>query len=515
MTRPLRDPLLYAVPLFAIAYSAPILRWLSWLGDEGVLLHAAVRIVDGQAPYRDFFEFLPPGAFLIPAAWMKVFGGGFLAARVLALGVVATIGALLYTGARLTSGNRVLAALLALAWAVRMSFETNHHALTTAASMASGVCLLVALDGERGRRPTLFAAGLFAGTALMITHTRGAALCAALLVVLASLPDARGRLASALAGMTVLPAAMVLYLAASGTLAPAFDDVIGFPMRHYAAIQSVPFGSFATLADGAVVAFLPLTFALAAAAFASAGSALRREPRLRAALALAVVGLLGAYPRPDAPHLAYVAPLGAPLFALAVADLLARLRPRARMIAAVVLVGLATAHLAYAASLRARIVTGPLQAIATARGVVVRPPGPWTNDFAALVERIGRTGAGDAFFFYPYAPMLPYLTARRHVAALDVMPPGYTTAVQFRDTCARVLRDAQWVVLDHRFMDAATLRSVFPSLREPDPPERRAFESALALGFETVHRSVFFELRGRRQPAISAAPCDGIGAAAR
>jgi hypothetical protein len=59
------------------------------------------------------------------------------------------------------------------------------------------------------------------------------------------------------------------------------------------------------------------------------------------------------------------------------------------------------------------------------------------------------------------------------------------------------------------------LRSLYPSLADPDPPERRAFESALALAFETVDPSVFLELRGRRQPAISTAACDGIGATAR
>ena len=153
--------------------------------------------------------------------------------------------------------------------------------------------------------------------------------------------------------------------------------------------------------------------------------------------------------------------------------------------------------------------------VATPRGTIQRVPGAWTDEFAALMAGIDRTGADDAFFFYPHVPMLPYLAARRHVAPLDLMVPGYTTPAQFRDTCVRVLREAQWVVLDLRGMNTAMLRSLYPSLADPNPPERRAFESALALAFETAHSSVFFELRGRRQPAISTAPCDGIGATAR
>ena len=67
----------------------------------------------------------------------------------------------------------------------------------------------------------------------------------------------------------------------------------------------------------------------------------------------------------------------------------------------------------------------------------------WTNDFAVLMRQITLIPPGDAFFFYPYSPMLPYLTGRRHAAPLDVMPPGYTDAAQFRATCVQVVREAQ------------------------------------------------------------------------
>jgi hypothetical protein len=111
----LRDPLLYGVALSAALDCAPFFRYLEWLGDEGVLLHGAVRILGGEGLYRDFFEFLPPGGFLIVASWMKLFGVGFASVRVLAVGIVAAIAALVYATARLASGPRPLAALLAIA----------------------------------------------------------------------------------------------------------------------------------------------------------------------------------------------------------------------------------------------------------------------------------------------------------------------------------------------------------------------------------------------------------------
>ncbi len=510
----LRDPLLYGVALIAVAVCAPFFRYVQWLGDEGVFLHAAARMLGGEVLYRDFFEFLPPGAFLIVATWMKLFGVGFASVRVLAICVIAAIAALLYAAARLSSGNRAIAALLAIAWAVFSQGAwtvISHHWFATAASMVSAVGLLLALD-RAPRRGATFAAGLFAGTAAMIIQTRGVLLCVAILAVLLTLPTPRSRLASAIAGIALLPTVMILYLAARGTLAVAFDDVIRYPARHYAGIQVVSFGSFATLADTASVAFYPVTFVLAGLAVALDRVAIWGEPRFRASLALAIVGLLGAYPRPDIAHINFTVPLACPLFALVATDLLGRLGRRTRTAVGALLIGLCLVGVGYAIYTKRVAIVGPLRAVPTARGLVVRRDNLWTDDFAALVAQVDSVPPGEAFFFYPYGPMLPYLTGRRHVAALDVMTPGYTTAEQFRETCVRVVGEARWVVIDRNWTDPRVLRNLFPAMRDPDPPEKRAFEAALRLAFDrVVHTSMVFELRQRAGRA-SMPLCDKIGA---
>lgn len=507
----LHDPLLYGVSLIAVAVCAPLFRYVVWLGDEGVLLHAAARILGGEVLYRDFFEVLPPGSFLIITAWMKLFGAGFASVRVLAVGVIAAIAALLYAAARLSSDNRPLAALLSIAWAVRVPWENSHHWFTTAASMAAAVGLLLALDGAP-RRGAAFFAGLFAGAAAIVTPARGALLCLAVVVVLLTLPGARARLPSAIVGMALVPMATILSLTAMGALTAAVDDVIRFPARRYVGIQAVPFGSFATMADTVSVALFPITLVLAGATLALKRAAIWRAPRFRASLALAIVGLVGAYPRPDTAHLNFTAPLAGPLFALVATDLLGRLGRRARIATVALLIGLCLAHVGYAIKLRMVVVITPLHEVTTARGLTVRLPSPWTTDFAALVVQIDRVPRDDAFFFYPYIPMLPYLTGRRHVATLDVMTPGYTTTEQFRETCVRVIREARWAVIDRSWSDPRKLRFVFPAMRDPDPPEQRDFQAALRLAFDrVVHTSTFFELRQRAESA-SVARCDRIGA---
>jgi hypothetical protein len=465
-----------------------------------VVLHGAERILRGEALYEEFFEFLPPGGFLVVAAWMQLLGEGFASVRALAVGVIAVIGALTYAAARLASGRRALAALLAVAWVVfsQGAWTTvNHHWFATAASMAAAVALLSATGGARGAAG-LFAAGLFAGTAAMMVSTRGALLCLALVGVGLTLPDRR-RLAATVAGIAVFPAGMLVYLAATGTVAAAFADVVLFPARHYSGIQGVAFGAFTAPHQAPAVAFFPLTFVLAGTTAALEGAAAWREPRFRACLALALVGLLGAFPRPDLPHINFTVPLACPLFALVATQLLRRAGHRLRLAASAAMLAVCAAGIGYAVQKElVPMLAGPLREVRATRGVFVAPQSPWIDAVAALVARLETTPREDAFFFYPYSPMLPYLTGRRHVAALDVMVPGYTTAEQYRDVCLRVVREARWVVIDRSWADPRVLRASFPGLRDPDPPEKRGLEAALRLAFDdVVHAWRGFELRGR------------------
>src|SRR5438445_5639 len=130
-----RDPWLYVVVLFSIAYYIPTSRFIGALADEGVILHGAVRILEGQVLYRDFFEFHGPGAFFVTAAWMKLFGSTFASVRLLGTTTATLIALLIYLTIRRVSGPGVIAVALALLFAVRMPHDVNHHTLTTAASM--------------------------------------------------------------------------------------------------------------------------------------------------------------------------------------------------------------------------------------------------------------------------------------------------------------------------------------------------------------------------------------------
>jgi hypothetical protein len=502
---PATDGLLWATMLSTAAICAPFFRYVQWLGDEGVVLHGADRILRGERLYGEFFEFIPPGSFLIVAAWMQLISSSFAAMRVLAIGVIVAIAGLTYTAARLTSGSRVLAALLGIMWAVQSQGAwtvINHHWFATAASMASAVALLAALSNARDGQTAIFLAGLFAGTAAMILPPQGALLCLAAIGLAATRPDRRRAVLVVVGGLAAFPIAVLVYLVVTGSIVPAVYDVIIFPARHYTDIEVVRFGAFSAPHHAPAVVFLPLTFVLAGAVAVLDGRALWREALFRGALALAVVALLSAFPRPDLAHINFVLPLACPLFALVTGHLLRRLGRHERVTVSVALLALVGVIIGYATYKKiVPIVAGPpLRPVSTARGIFLAPPSSWVEAVAALVADIERTPATDPFFFYPYSPMLPYLTAREHIAPHDVMIPGHTTAEQYREVCLRVVRDAQWIVVDRSWSDPRVLRVFYPNMRVPDPPEKREFEAALRFAFDKiVHVSPVFELRHRAE----------------
>ena len=508
------DGLLWVTILSTVGICAPFFRYIQWLGDEGIVLHGADRILRGERLYADFFEFLPPGSFLIGAAWMQLIGSSFASMRVLAIGVIVAIAALTYTAARLASGRRVLAALLAITWAVQSQGAwtvISHHWFTTVASMASAVALLAALGGARDRHIAIFLAGLFAGIAAMTTPVQGTLLCLATLGLAATLLDRPRAIFGVVGGIATFPIAVLAYLAVTSSIHAAFYDAIVFPAQQYTDIEIVRFGAFTAPHHAPAAAFLPLTFALTATAAALDGRALWREPRFRGALALAVVALLSAFPRPDLAHINFVLPLACPLFALVTGRLLARLGRPVRFAVSAALIALVGVIVGYATVKKiVPVVAGPLRPVSTVRGVFLAQPSPWIETVAALVADIERTPATEPFFFYPYSPMLPYLTAREHVAPHDVMIPGHTTREQYREICLRVIRDARWIVIDRSWTNPRLLRALYPNMRVLDPPEMLELEAALRSAFDqVVHASPIFELR-RRAAGATVASCSRI-----
>ena len=155
-------PWLLLMALIGTASCLPFLQSVTWVGDEGVLLHGAQRLLQGDRLYVDCFEFLPPGGFLLSAAWLSITGLSIQAARLLVMLTVTGIACFTYLACWQASRNRALAALLAGGWVLTTQgsqTQLSHHWFTTLFAMIAAWAALAERETPQPPRYLAWIAG--------------------------------------------------------------------------------------------------------------------------------------------------------------------------------------------------------------------------------------------------------------------------------------------------------------------------------------------------------------------
>jgi hypothetical protein len=497
---------LLSVILLTILICLPFLRAVYDLGDEAVLLNGAERMLHGEVLYKDFFEFLPPGGFVLTAWWFTAAGVSVWSARLLGVLTVTGVACFTYLASRQASRNAPLSAFLVIGWFLLpqgyLLPQLSHHWFTTLFSMMACWAALAGLQQKPRGLWGAVLAGAMEGAAVMVTPTCGA--LAWLAAATGFLRQGPAALLTYLAASALPPAFALAYLAAHGDLAMAYADFIRFTGAHYASIQVVPFGFGLSPLNYPLVCLFPVAAVLAVILCILKGRSCLQDRPLQLCLAFAIAGFIGCFPRPDAGRIGFAAPLALPLFAYCTAHLARRYRPfhAVLLFEALVVFCLPSARALWfvaQAALHTPMVHTPRGDIA-----LIRQP-----DAADIMARIAALPPGEDVFFYPYLPFMSFLTGREQVSQHDLFTPGYTLPAQYQSTCLSVMQRADWVVIDRRWMDPHFLKSAFPAMQNASPPETRAFEQGLDNGFQLVAQSGTFELRHRRANA-SAALCTGI-----
>ena len=503
-------PLLWLsfVGLVSAGLCLPFVRAIYWLGDEGELLHGAERMLHGARIYADFFEFLPPGGFVLTEAWLWIAGSSILSARSLAILTIVGIACFTFLACHQASRRPLLSALLTIGW-VMMSqgvwTEVSHQWFTTLFSMIVAWLAIAKVEHPRRGRWPPFIAGTVAGAAAMVTPTRGALAMLAALAAFFDLRRDRVALVLYIAGSILVPACLIAYLVRQHAFVPAFDDVILWTAERYASVQGVPFGYSAGLQNFLLGYLFQATALLMLVICIRDRRVCLRNRLLWTCFAFGVAGFVGCYPRPDIVHIAFAAPLTLPLLAYCMTRLTQRWYRAYRYVAVGVMIAIAVpsaCSFSWSAerAWQTKLVPTPRGGVA-----VIGLPG-----FRALLARIAATPSGDAYFFYPYMPLLPFLTARRDVSRYDMFIPEYTTPYQYQKACISVMRSARWVVIDRDMINPGVLKQMFPSMRDPRPSEMRKFERAVDGAFRLVARDGRFDLRRRRAHGVSPQLCANI-----
>jgi len=186
-------PVGLAVGALSVAYLLALPPTLN-PADESFLLYGAKRILQGQALYRDFFDFVYPGSFYLYAAAFRIGGVSITTARVTtallnALSATCTYVLVLHVA---SAAEAILAALLVTVACVPGWNMASEHWATTAFGLATAAVLLAERwRGSTRARPA--AAGAVAGLAFCTNQGRGALFLVWLAIAVPALTGRDGR----------------------------------------------------------------------------------------------------------------------------------------------------------------------------------------------------------------------------------------------------------------------------------------------------------------------------------
>lgn len=146
--------------------------------DEGLYFHEALRVLQGDVMYRDFFEYKAPGSFFFLAGVIHLFGERIAVVRWLLFGIYLIEVCLLYWFGRRLRLKPSLALLPPLLYILAAKYQFwwsfRHHELSHFTAVLTAAVLILYIDW---RRPIfLFAAGLLTGWTISITQHLGALL---------------------------------------------------------------------------------------------------------------------------------------------------------------------------------------------------------------------------------------------------------------------------------------------------------------------------------------------------
>ncbi len=379
--------------------------------DEGYFVQQAVRVMHGQVPYRDFETLYTPGLAYVHAALFAVIGGPYLSApRVLALAARASLAVLLFVVARPLVRRPIWATMPAVFWLVALDdapvrWEPHTGWLSTFFAVLAAWCV-----SHRPCARWLATAGIAAGVAYVFKQNTGAFILGAIVL----------RTAGARAeGWRCVLIPLAGFSAVTGVwLAPLVVTLRGDVRQLGVLVGAV---NQAGLYSGPELLVLVPVLCLAGGLWVARHLP---EPRLRWYLLAGSAVFATQYPRMDALHLAW----SAPLLLVSGAIALDRLRP---MLAGAILMAMfALAAPTIGSRLAAVQHPGvPIQDPRFAAGIQV--PESTRADLHAVVADIqARSQPTEPIFVYPTSPLLYVLAERANPTRFDHLNPGSADARQ-------------------------------------------------------------------------------------
>ncbi len=482
--------------------------------DEGVLLHGASQMIAGKKLYLDFFAFYPPVSYLLTEAGLSMFGQSLLAAHVLAIIVLISIVSVIYmicyhigicqpdVDTEGISEKMLLSAILPLSWLILINpcwVGVSHHWFSVLFGLISVWLALLSKKNSNSDLGLTLLAGVMAGVATMSTvsflyvaaavsvlYWRGS--CVKYIIVFCC-------------GFVVVPVLCLFYVFLNHSFSAAYSDILGFTLTRYSSVQRVPF-AWGLPWGNPVKDLFPIAGCLAFITYLQYRRSLFAEAYFALFVFLGLAGLVMTYPRPEADHIGFAAPLILPLIAYCYSRLV---RSEAKRILRYGSLSILLTYIPIIV-LHARAVVTPIPRISSAAG----PIAFFASGGNDMLRFINKTSKKDGFFFYPYLPLMPFLTKRDQIAPVDIFVPGYTYPSQYRDSCFAAVQRANWVITGEQFQNPSVWKLSFPAMQDANPPEVQLLSHAIRDNFIHVKHYGIFDVWHRRERTKNYTSCKRI-----
>ena len=172
-----RAPIWHSVVIFGISFAFLLVTMGRDINvyDEGLIVFGAIRVMNGDVPYRDFYANYGPAQFYVLAGLFKVFGPSILISRIWDTFVRAATVMLVYAVfARMESPRMgMIAAAASALWLSAFGVYGYPVYPCLMMTVLSVYFVLPAYCGDAGRAPLLLAGGCI-GVVALFRHDVGA-----------------------------------------------------------------------------------------------------------------------------------------------------------------------------------------------------------------------------------------------------------------------------------------------------------------------------------------------------
>lgn len=463
--------------------------------DEGFIASLAMRILNGDVPYRDFFTLITPGVLLLHAGLYELFGPSLLVGRYVLLVIATGIPILIYLVARhrLNPAASLAAACLSLIWGPAALENINHanynwvsHFFGLLALWQSSIAVSTstsiaepAVEKNRSIWRFLFI-GISLGLAIFSKQTIGGYAFIAISLFFCWHEKGAWRfkaLAAVCSGAFLVNLPLLLWLVWNDSLLAMWRHILLIPMSDFSREAALPYPSlwplwpnfprvdlqvsivFLALIPFAHLVVTGLWVAQRIRDFGGEKSPSSDTRRLSAQEALIILysgfAFLGNFPRPDYGHLIFNMSAGFITLMILASRIHANIQHHwGRFPAWVAMLVLATLlfrplfeqgirNTLWTVGTRDSVLDTPRAGIkvsATAANIV--------NDVLAQLQRI--KASGEEVFITPHAPLLFFLADVRNPTRYEVLMAGNYERGTMQEVIELLKKKrVGWVVLRH------------------------------------------------------------------